>query len=230
MKTQLISSMVSFTLGTGATIMALSSWLGTTDLQAIKESVVQLDSQAEGQALAYIDNYKVTVDNANAEIGEYKVALQQANDNISQLITAYNNAETEHQTEVSNLQKELTSANSKYETDMKELQEEYDKMVQKINLDYKLDMNEVVEKANEQINKANEEVGETKEYVDTVLENSRTNGKAQDRIAETGKVLDITKGEPVSKNNCQHNCDFISIPPKIGYLPGYGFTHGNYSL
>lgn len=197
MKSQIISSMTSFVLGTGATLVALASWTGTTNLQAIKQAVVQLDSQAEGQALAYIDNYKVTVDNANAEIGEYKVALQQANDNITDLITAYNNAETEHQTEVNALQTQLGNANTKYETDMKELQTKLADMESRLDSQYETDMNKVIEQANAQINKANEEVGETKEYVDTVLENSRTNGLVKDRIADTGKVLDTTGDKSV---------------------------------
>ena len=200
MKTTLLNRMGSFVLGGGTgvavALTGLALWTGTTDLQEIKSAVVQLDSQAEGQAQAFIDNYTVTVENANAEIGEYKVALAQANSNISQLITAYNNAEQEHQTELSNLQKELTSANSKYETDLAELQTKLAEMETRLDSQYEADMNKVVEEANKQINKANEEVGETKEYVDTVLENSRTNGIVQDRIAETGKVLDVEEGTP----------------------------------
>ena len=200
MKQMLINSMVSFTLGTGASLLALSSWLGTTDLQAIRSAVVRLDSQAEGQAQAFIDNYTVTVDSANAEIGEYKVALDKANSNISQLITAYNNAETEHQKELKQAQDDLTNANATYEQDLKDLQAELSKMQQSANSKYETDMNKVIEQANAQINQANIEVGQTKEYVDTVLENSRTKEKAQDRIADTGKVLDITVGIPTVKD------------------------------
>ena len=43
-----------------------------------------------------------------------------------------------------------------------------------------------------------QEVGETKEYVDTVLENSKTNGEVKDRIAETGKTLDTDGDKTVT--------------------------------
>ena len=179
--------MLSFTLGTGATLTVLASWLGSTDLQAIKQAVVQLDSQAESQALAYIDNYTVTVDNANAEIGEYKVALQQANDNISQLITAYEDKVDE-----------LENANTKYEEDLTELEYALSDMQVRLNQQYEADMNAIIEQANAEINQANKEVGETKTYVDEVLKNSKTNGEAQDRIAETGKTLDTTGDKSVT--------------------------------
>ena len=187
MKTQLIQSMGSFILGTGATLTVLASWLGTSDLQAIKQAVVQLDSQAEGQAQAFVENYTVTVDNANAEIGEYQVALEQANSNISQLITAYEDKVTE-----------LENANSTYETDLAELEQALADMETRLDQQYETDMNEVIEQANAQINQANTEVAETKEYVDEVLENSRTKEQAQDRIAATGKVLDTTGSKEVT--------------------------------
>lgn len=187
MKTQLIQSMGSFILGTGATLTVLASWLGTSDLQAIKQAVVQLDSQAEGQAQAFVENYTVTVDNANAEIGEYQVALEQANSNISQLITAYENKVDE-----------LENANSTYETDLAELEQALADMETRLDSQYETDMNAIIEQANAQINQANIEVGQTKEYVDEVLKNSRTNGTVQDRIDDTGKVLDTDGDKTVT--------------------------------
>ena len=195
MKTQLISSMASFVLGTGVTLVALASWLGTSDLESIKQAVVQLDSQAEGQAQAFVENYTVTVDQANAEIGEYKVALQQANDNISQLITAYEDKVDE-----------MEQAQASAEQDLADLQQALADMQTRLDSQYETDMNAIIEQANAEINQANIEVAETKEYVDLVLENSRTNGIAQDRIAETGKVLDTTGDKSVT--------DISSIVPQ----------------
>ena len=37
MKSQIISSMASFVLGTGVTLASLLAWTGTTDLEAIKQ-------------------------------------------------------------------------------------------------------------------------------------------------------------------------------------------------
>ena len=176
MKSQLISSMSSFVLGTGATLVALASWLGTTDLQTIKDSVQNYVVQSEQHSSALVEEYNVTVDQANAEISDYKVALQQANDNISQLITAY--------------EEEQAQA----EQDLADLQEEYDKMVQKINLDYKLNMNEVIEQANTQINKANQEVQETRVEVQGIIGSSHL----EDIVNSEKHELDTTGSKEVT--------------------------------
>ena len=195
MKTQLISSMTSFVLGTGVTLASLYSWLGTSDLQTIKSSVQNYVMEAEQNVGALLGEYNVTVNNANAEIGEYKDALAQANSNIDKLITAYNQAEQEHQSELSELQTELGNANTKYETDMKELQAELDKMKQSANSKYETDMNAIIEQANAQINQANIEVGETKEQVQGII-----NGSIMSDIAENGErnKLDTTGSKEVT--------------------------------
>ena len=177
MKTTLINSMVSFTLGTGATLVALSSWLGTGDLQAIKNSVEDYIGQAENTAIGLVEDYNVVVDEANAEIGEYKVALQKANDNIFQLATAYEQQQ------------------AKYEADMTELQAEYDEMVARMEQQYETDMNAVIEQANEQINQANEEVAQTKEEVNTIIEGSHL----EDIINEERNELDTTGDKTVTE-------------------------------
>ena len=114
MKSQLISAMKSFVLGGGTgvavALAGLSMWTGTTDLQAIKDSVQQYTERADGQVSSFLAEYNVTVDNANAEIGEYKDALAQANSNISQLITAYETKVTE-----------LENANQQAEQDLQTL-------------------------------------------------------------------------------------------------------------
>ena len=202
MKAQLISSMTSFVLGTGATLVALSSWLGTTDLQTIRTSVQNYIVESEQHSSALAQDYQVTVNNANAEIGEYKDALAQANSNISQLITAYNNAETEHQTKVSNLQKELTSANSKYETDLAELQTKLADMETRLDSQYEKDMNAKIKEANAIIEQANKEVKETKENVLADLKTSQVDEivanaeKLKDQL-NTGNDKSVTSIEDI---------------------------------
>ena len=163
MKTTLITRMGSFILGGGtgvaAALAGLALWTGTTDLQAIKSLVENHMTDTEQQVSAFVQDYQVQVDNANAEIGEYKDALEQANSNISQLITAYNNAETKHQTELEN-------ANKQAEQDLADLQAELDKLYVRMDSQYETDMNAVVEQANAQINAANQEVAETKRYIE----------------------------------------------------------------
>lgn len=168
MKTQLINSMVSFALGTGATLVALASWTGTTDLDAIKQQFSIFESSAETQVNEAVSHYQVTVENANAEIGEYKVALQQANDNIDTLINAYMSKEQE----LTNKQTELENANKQAEQDLADLQAELDILYSRMDSQYEADMNDIIEQANAQINQANTEVGETRVDIETSVENS----------------------------------------------------------
>ena len=195
MKTQLISSMASFVLGTGATLVGLYSWLGTSDLQAIKDSVQSYVMESEQHTSALLGEYNVTVDQANAEIKDYQDALKQANDNISQLITAYENAEFEHEME-------LKGQQAQAEQDLADLQQAYDELITRVESDYESNMNEVIEQANAQINQANIEVAETKEQVDEIIENSLASDIAQNgerhQLDTTGskEVTDISSIVP----------------------------------
>lgn len=191
MKSQIIASMSSFILGTGATLWGLSTWLGTSDLQAIKDSVQSYVVQSEQHASALLSEYNVTVDNANAEIGEYKQALQQANDNISQLITAYEDKVDE-----------MEQAQASAEQDLADLQAELDNLYARMDSQYETDMNNIIIEANRQIDNANYEVADTKEKVDEIIENSLASDIAQNgerhQLDTTGskEVTDISSIVP----------------------------------
>ena len=188
MKTQLLSSMASFVLGTGVTLASLLAWTGTSDLESIKNLFDSYNQDVETDMEEVVSHYSVTVDNANAEIGEYQVALQQANDNISQLITAYENKVDE-----------MEQAQASAEQDLADLQAELDKLYARMDSQYETDMNEVIEQANAQIQQANQEVAETNEYINNkIVESDTYNKSGNDRIAETGKVLDTTGDKSVT--------------------------------
>lgn len=187
MKSQLISSMASFVLGTGATLVALSSWLGTSDLQAIKSSVEQYTIKADEQVSALLSEYNVTVNNANAEIGEYKQALQQANDNISQLITAYEDKVDE-----------MEQAQASAEQDLADLQAELDNLYARMDSQYETDMNAIIEQANAEINQANQEVADTKEQVQTIIIGSGISSFTIDDHKEHLNKLDTTGDKTVT--------------------------------
>ena len=182
MKSQIISSMTSFVLGTGVTLTVLASWLGTTDLQAI-EKAVRDDLNHTNQLLTDMGTeYWATVDEANASIGDYQVALQQANDNISQLITAYNNAETKHQ-------EDLADMDEFYQLELADLQAELERMETRLDQQYETDMNAIIEQANAQINQANTEVAQTKE---NILAEYEYNGGAYMNGYDKDNVLNST--------------------------------------
>lgn len=155
MKTTLITRMGSFILGGGtgvaAALAGLALWTGTSDLGAIKTLVENHMTDTEQQVNAFVQDYQVQVDSANAEIGEYKDALAQANSNIDKLITAYEEEQAQAEQDLADLQQALADMESRLDSQ------------------YETDMNAVVEKANEQINQANTEVAETKQYIEESL-------------------------------------------------------------
>lgn len=179
MKSQLIANMSSFALGTGATLVALASWLGTADLQEIKDSVSSYVSESEEHASALVEEYNVMVDQANAEIGDYKAALDKANSNISQLIEKYEQDQAQAGEDISDLQAELEA------------------MQARLDQQYESDMNEVVEQANAQINQANEEVAQTKVDVQNILGESQMETIAGSEKSE----LDMSGDKSVSLIN-----------------------------
>ena len=200
MKTQILNTLGSFTLGTGVALVGLLSWTGTTDLQAIKDSVQEFEMKASMESSALVEQYSVTVDNANAEIGAYQDALAQANDNISTLVGAYQQAEQDHQAELEQLQQQA-------DQDLADLQAELDNMLARLDSQYETDMNAIIEQANAEIDKANQEVAQTKDEVEnTIRFSSITIQSPQDKIAETGKVLDTTGSKEVT--------DISSIVPQ----------------
>lgn len=180
MKTQLINSMTSFALGTGATLVALASWLGTSDLTEIKTSVQQYVTQSEEQASALMSEYNVMVENANAEIADYQKALEKANANINQLIEKY--------------EQDQTQASE----DLTDLQEQLEAMQARLDQQYQTDMNAMIEQANIEINKANEEVAQAKVDVNTIIEGSEMTtiaGGEKTQLATGGdKTVNIISG------------------------------------
>ena len=191
MKSQIIASMSSFILGTGATLVALASWTGTSNLNDIKQAVQQYTVKADEQVSALLGEYNVTVDQANAEIEDYQQALEQANDNISQLITAYEQAEEEHEIE-------LKSQQASAEQDLADLQQAYDEMVARVNSDYESNMNEVIEQANAEINQANAEVEQTVVDVAMSLNNSGISQYTIEDHKEHMNQLDTTGSKEVT--------------------------------
>lgn len=176
LKTTLINSMVSFTLGTGATLVALASFTGSSNLNEIKQAVEQYTVQVEQNTTALMGDYNVVVENANAEIGEYQEALAQANSNIDSLITAYEQQEQQAEQELADLQAEL------------------DSMQQRLDTQYESDMNQVIEQANAEINQANQEVAETKTQVQEIIDASHL----EDIINSERQQLDTTGDKTVT--------------------------------
>lgn len=173
MKMQIINSIGSFTLGGGVALVGLLSWTGTTDLQAIKDSVQNYVVQSEDELNTLVSDYQIVVDNANTEISEYQDALAQANDNISTLITKYEEQQAQA------------------EQDLEDLQTELDGLYARLDQQYEEDMNQVIEEANAEIAKANEEVAQAKEEVNEIIDGSH----AEDIISSIENIELNTDGD-----------------------------------
>lgn len=205
MKSQILSSLAGIVIGTGATL-GLATFTGTSDLDSIKNLFDSYNYDVEADMGEVVSHYSVTVDNANAEIGEYKEALEQANGNIDKLINAYMSLQDEYELlesdliwtqgqlndkkdEVSDLEDEVTAL----EQDLSDIKAQVETTKTQVDSD----VAKLVEEANAQIEKANEEVAETNEYINgKIVESDTYNKSGNDRIAETEKVLDITEGKP----------------------------------
>ena len=219
MKSQLIANMSSFALGTGATLVALASWLGTADLQEIKDSVSSYVSESEEHASALVEEYNVMVDQANAEIGDYKAALDKANSNISQLIEKYEQDQAQAGEDISDLQAELEA------------------MQARLDQQYASDMNEVIEKANVEINKANEEVAQAKTDVNTIIEGSQVEAimGSEKSVLDTGgdksvaSIVDIVGIKIVSVEDLGEKT-IRSTYLSTQAVNVYKFTYNNTSL
>lgn len=176
MKTQLINSMTSFVLGGGITLASLLAWTGTTDLQAIKDSVQSYVDSSEQQASALLSEYNVMVESANAEIADYQKALEKANSNISQLIEKYEQDQAQAGEDISDLQAELEA------------------MQARLDQQYETDMSAIIAEANTTIKQANDEVAQAKTDVNEII-----GGSEMTAIAGGEKsVLDTTGDKTVA--------------------------------
>lgn len=194
MKAQLLQAMKGFVLGSTLTTgITLLTFTGTENLESIKTLVQNHMTDTEQQVSLFMQkDYQVQVDNANAEIGEYKVALEKANGNIDKLITAYNNAETKHQEDLAQketshqqaLEQALAQKETEHQAELTELQTELDNMKQNVDKQYK----DTVDTLNGEIQKANEQVAETKRYIEEdVLPTSQIDEYIQ-QAKDYGKV------------------------------------------
>ena len=138
---------ISATVGGTIVLTSLLAWTGTSDLNLIKEGVSNYINKSEQNVSALASQYWGVVDSANAEIGAYQKALEEANGNITKLVEAYQDQKTE------------------LETLEKQIAEQY------VSVE---DTNKIIERANEEIGKANTEVKATSTEVYGSLANSQT--------------------------------------------------------
>ena len=139
---------ISATVGGTIVLTSLLAWTGTSDLNLIKEGVSNYITKSETSVSALASDYWGVVDSANAEIGAYKDALEEANGNITKLVEAYQDQKTE----------------------LEELQTQLEEQYVSVE-----DTNAIIERANTEIQTANDEVKATSTEVYGSLATSQMN-------------------------------------------------------
>lgn len=134
LKFQVVQTGIAVMTGGAIMLGTLMAWTGTSDLTAMKKAVNSYVDNAETHVSQFASDYKVTVENANAEIEDYQKALDQANANITKLVSEYQ----DQKEELEQAQKDMGNMIT-----MQEAQQ-------------------LIERANQEITKANEEVASAK--------------------------------------------------------------------
>ena len=134
LKFQVVQTGIAVMTGGAIMLGTLMAWTGTSDLTVMKNAVNSYVNNAETHVSQFASDYKVTVENANAEIGEYQEALAEANANIDKLVTEY----------------------SKQKEELKQAQKDMGNMITM------KEAQELIDRANQEITKANEEVASAK--------------------------------------------------------------------
>lgn len=134
LKFQVVQTGIAVMTGGAIMLGTLMAWTGETDLTVMKNAVKTYVNNAETHVSQFASDYKVTVENANAEIGDYQEALAEANANIDKLVTEY----------------------SKQKEELKQAQKDMGNMITM------QEAQQLIERANEEITKANQQVASAK--------------------------------------------------------------------
>ena len=118
------------TLGTALTFGTINTFNGGDDLATLEQHVSEYQDVANGVVDDLEQQWEVQIDDANAEIGDYQLALEQANSNI---VTLKDKATTLNDTwtQISNAQKDQISQLQQSESDK-------DKEIAEISLSFSL--------------------------------------------------------------------------------------------
>lgn len=194
MKSQIISTLTGIVVGTGATL-GLLTFTGTTDLQEIQTLVQEYTGDMSNAHANLYSEYNVQVDKANAEIGDYKAALEQANKNILALSKAYTgevSAKGDLQERYDDLESDLIWTQGQLQDKKDEIEtleqdlSDIKAQVETTKAQVDADVAKLVEEANAEIRKANEEVASTKQAVQGYIDNAEKPHMASKEVDTSG--------------------------------------------
>lgn len=160
------------TLGTALTFGTINTFNGGDDLATLEQQVSQYQDMANGIVDDLEGEWQVQIDSANAEIGDYQAALEQANSNILELkekATTLNDTWTEISTSqaeqivqkdqaIADLEQDMVDMETNYNAELEELIAQQ----QQTDEENQAKINEMIAQANAEIKKAEDEIAKLK--------------------------------------------------------------------
>ena len=174
------------TLGTALTFGTINSF-DNSDLATLEQHVSNYQDVANGVVDDLEKQWEVQIDDANAEIGDYQLALEQANSNIltlkdkaselnsawtqisntqKQQISQLQKSESDKDKEIADLEQDLVDMESNYNEELERLAKEQ----QATDEENQRKIDELVAQANAEIQKAEDEIARLKGTVKKNLE------------------------------------------------------------
>ena len=166
------------TLGTALTFGTINSF-DNSDLAELETHVSEYQDVANGVVDDLEKQWEVQIDSANAEIGDYQLALEQANSNILELkdkaltlndtwtqisntqkeqISQLQQSESDKDEEIASLEQDLVTMESNYNEELERLAEEQ----QATDEENQAKIDELIAQANAEIQKAEDEIARLK--------------------------------------------------------------------
>ena len=163
------------TLGTALTFGTINTFNGGDDLATLEQHVSEYQDVANGVVDDLEKQWEVQIDDANAEIGDYQLALEQANSNILELkdkattlndtwtqisnkqkqqISQLQQSESDKDKEIADLEQDLVDMESNYNEELERLAKEQ----QATDEENQAKIDELVAQANAEIKKAEDEI------------------------------------------------------------------------
>lgn len=163
------------TLGTALTFGTINTFNGGDDLATLEQHVSEYQDVANGVVDDLEQQWEVQIDDANAEIGDYQLALEQANSNILELkdkaselnsawtqisnsqkatISQLQQSESDKDKEIADLEQDLVDMESNYNEELERLAKEQ----QATDEENQAKIDELVAQANAEIKKAEDEI------------------------------------------------------------------------
>ena len=167
------------TLGTTLTFGTINTFNGGDDLATLEQHVSEYQDVANGVVDDLEKQWEVQIDSANAEIGDYQLALEQANSNILELkdkaltlndtwtqisntqkeqISQLQQSESDKDEEIASLEQDLVTMESNYNEELERLAEEQ----QATDEENQAKIDELIAQANAEIQKAEDEIARLK--------------------------------------------------------------------